>query len=73
MSAVPLPCGVCRRVHRGRCTPADARSVQVVITLPGRVARRLFAHVPWGTRSRWVARLVERELDTLQAASQCAR
>lgn len=57
------PCDVCKRVHPGRCVPADVRSVHVNLTLPGRVHRRMVERVPWGQRSGWIARLVAQELD----------
>lgn len=58
------PCTVCNRMHLGRrCKPADQRSVAVCVTLPTRVHAQLVQHVPWGERSGWVARLVERELN----------
>lgn len=65
----PLPpsmaCEVCNRVHRGpKCKPSDARTVRVCVTLPGFVHRLLEANVPWGDRSRWLASLVEKELDS---------
>lgn len=60
------PCDVCSRVHRGRCIPDDVRGGQVNVHLPGRVRRLLYRHVPWGERSRWVAELIERELDRLE-------
>lgn len=57
------PCDVCRRVHRGRCKPADQRSVTVTITLPSYLHRELAKRVPWGERSGWIARLIHQELD----------
>lgn len=57
------PCEICHRVHPGRCTPEDARTINVCVTLPGRVHRLLHDRVPWGERSGWIARLVEHELD----------
>jgi len=57
------PCDVCRRVHRGRCKPADKRSVSVTITIPTHLHRELAAKVPWGERSRWITRLIRQELE----------
>ena len=60
------PCDICNRVHRGRCTPADERSVNTCVTLPGRTHRRLTDLIPWGERSRFVAAAVEDRLDRLE-------
>lgn len=58
-----LPCDVCLRCHRGpRCRPGEKRSVDLKITLPAHVARELKARVPWGERSGFVARAVDRAL-----------
>jgi hypothetical protein len=58
------PCNVCLRCHRGpRCKPADTRSQQVCVTLPGHVHRRLEQQIPWGERSAWVAKAIENALD----------
>lgn len=61
------PCGICRRVHPGRCLPEDQRSDKFGITLPGWLGRRLRARIAWGDRSRWIAQLIEAELDRLDA------
>lgn len=72
LPAVRHPCDVCCRVHQGRCSPDDTRSVQLHLTVPTRIRRRLYARVPWGQRAGWVARLIERELDRLDAEERAA-
>lgn len=56
------PCDVCHRVHQNRCKPEDQRSVSVCVTLPVYVHRALVERHPHGSRSGWIARLIEREL-----------
>jgi len=64
------PCDQCHRMHRGRtCKPADQRSVSVCVTLPIYVHAELVERVPWGERSGWLARLVERELNSGDAGA----
>lgn len=66
------PCDVCRRVHPGRCAPGDQRSRPLHLTIPSSVDSRLRERVPWGERSGWVAALIERELDNLDAEELAA-
>ena len=56
-------CDNCRRLHLGpRCKPEDQRSVPVIAHLPQHLHRLFTERVPWGERSAWLTRLVEKEL-----------
>ena len=55
-------CAVCSTSHQGRCTPPEARSVPLCLSLPPSVHTALCEAVPWGERSGWVARLIADEL-----------
>lgn len=57
------PCDVCRRVHRGRCKPAEQRSVSLTITVPAHLYREMTERVPPRKRAGWIARLIHRELE----------
>lgn len=61
------PCDVCKRVHRGRCSAEDDRTVRMCLALPGHLDRRLRDHVDFGDRSGFVAALIEAELDRVDA------
>lgn len=54
------PCDRCKRMHDGFTCEGPAE--KVCVTLPAGVYARMVEAVPWGERSGWIARLIEKEL-----------
>lgn len=54
------PCDQCKRMHDGYVCAGPAEKVEVY--LPAGLHALLVEAVPWGERSGWIARLIEKEL-----------